>query len=382
MKIGIDIRMIGKKRTGDETVFSNLVKNLALIDLNNDYYLFTDVSEESKISEIKKSLAVENKKNFQVISLPTSSKFIWNFWTLPHYLRNNPLDVFHTQYITPFFISRKIRVITHIHDVSFLAFPELIKKSDLFFLKVLIPLSLNRADKIIAVSEFTKQEIIKYYRTAPEKIVVAYNGLGHDFLTASKLTPESREKLRKKYQLPEIFLLYVGTLQPRKNIPFLIESFSKIRFRLDGVKLVIAGNIHGNNVDPSIKKVVASLDISNNIVFPGYIDQEDLPGLYQLAQAFIYPSLYEGFGIPIIEAFSQQIPVLASDISIHQEIGGMGALYANPQDLEKFSKALYDISVDDDLRKSLWEAGTARLCLFSWENTAKIVVDTYQQISH
>ena len=126
MKIGIDIRNIGKKRTGDEVVFFNLVKNLAQIESQNEYHLFTDIIKEVELSEIKKSLNIADKKNFKVIPLKCPNKFVWNAWTLPQYLKKNPVDVYHTQYIVPFFVSQKIKIITTIHDVSFNAFPELI----------------------------------------------------------------------------------------------------------------------------------------------------------------------------------------------------------------------------------------------------------------
>ena len=176
MRIGIDIRNIGKKRTGDEMVFFNLVKNLAEIDNENNYKLFTDINNKETVVDIKKRLGIENKDNFEIISLKSSSKFIWNFWTLPNYLRKNPVDIYHTQYITPFFVSKKInhhtknphkrlwnnllvmlhlrksgvgvKIITIVHDISFNFYPRFIKFLDLFFLKILIPMSLRRADKV------------------------------------------------------------------------------------------------------------------------------------------------------------------------------------------------------------------------------------------
>jgi len=133
MRIGIDIRNIGKKRTGDEAVFFNLVKNLAELDNNNEYLLFTDILDENTLNEIKNRLDIESKKNFQIISLPTANKFTWNAWTLPQYLKKNPVDIYHTQYILPFLASKSIKLVTTIHDVSFNAYPEMIKITDLFF---------------------------------------------------------------------------------------------------------------------------------------------------------------------------------------------------------------------------------------------------------
>jgi glycosyltransferase involved in cell wall biosynthesis len=239
MRIGIDIRNIGKQRTGDEVVFFNLVKNLALLDSENEYRLFTDLGE-NVVPKISQKLGILGKDNFKIVSLKSPNKFCWNMRVLPWELHKNPVDVYHTQYITPFFVSKEIKVITHIHDVSFLAYPQFIKKSDLFFLKLLIPRSLKRANKIIAVSEITKNEIVKYYKVNPEKIEVAYNAVGEDFLKSDYSGNELFE-IRKKYNLPEEYILYIGTFQPRKNISMLIQAFAKVKEKMPEMKLVIAG---------------------------------------------------------------------------------------------------------------------------------------------
>ena len=133
MIIGIDIRNIGKKRTGDEVVFFNLTKTLAKIDMENEYKLFTDIIDTTVLQYIGVSLGIDNKKNFKIISLKTKNKFTWNFWTLPKYLRKNLVDIYFTQYITPWFVPKKIKIATIIHDISFNFYPQFIKFWDLFF---------------------------------------------------------------------------------------------------------------------------------------------------------------------------------------------------------------------------------------------------------
>ncbi len=378
-KIGIDIRNIGKQRTGDEVVFFNLVKNLADIDNENEYLLFTDITDATALQYIGVMFGIENKKNFQIVSLKSPNKFIWNLWTLPQYLKKNPVDAYHTQYITPFFVSREIKIITHVHDVSFLAYPELIKKTDLFFLKLLIPISLKRADKIIAVSEFTKNEIVKYYKTDPQKIEVVYNAVGEDFLQNDYSGNELFE-IRKKYNLPEEFILYIGTLQPRKNIPMLIRAFAGVKEKNPVIKLVLAGNRNAHNFDKNIDKEIERLKISGSIIFPGFVDEKDKSALFQLAKAFVFPSLYEGFGIPILEAMSQKIPVLASDIPVHREIAVNGALYFNPSSIDETQEKLYNILVDENLRKNLINLGNVRLDFFSWKKSAEKMLEIYSSL--
>ena len=177
MKIGIDIRLIGKKRTGDEVVFFNLVKNLTEIDRSNQYFLFTDRNPE-KNRELKAEIdKLKLADNFKIIFIDSPNRFWWNLWALPHFLNKNPVDVFHTQYIAPFWLPKKVKLVLTIHDISFNFFPQFIKKSDLFFLKTLIPRSLKMASKIIAVSEFTKKEIEKYYHIPAEKIAAIHKGV-------------------------------------------------------------------------------------------------------------------------------------------------------------------------------------------------------------
>ncbi len=378
MRIGIDIRNISKRRTGDEVVFFNLVKNLAKIDDVHEYWLFTDIIEESILGNIIKNLEISEKHNFKIVSLKSTNRFIWNLWTLQRYLRRNPVDVYHTQYILPFFIPRKIKLITTIHDISFNFFPQFIKWTDLFFLKMLIPWSLKRTDKIIAVSKFTKDEIIRFYKIAPEKVEVAYNSVGNNF--AQNYFPQKEvDVVRTKYNLPEKFILYLGTMQPRKNLSFLIEAYVGIKDKIPGVKLVLAGK-KSYNYDRKIDQIVASYKLEKDVLFPGFIDELDKPVVFYLSQLFVFPSLYEGFGIPILEAMSQGVPVLAADISSLREVGGEGALYFNTSDLASLKDKIYNVSVDNNLKNKLVNSGLEKVKVFSWEKSAREMVRIYNSL--
>jgi glycosyltransferase involved in cell wall biosynthesis len=380
-RIGIDIRLIGQKRTGDEVVIFNLVKNFAKLDSDNQFVLFTDIAEQELIEKIKSDLGINAKNNFEIISLPSANRFAWNFWTLPRYLQKNPVDVYHTQYITPFFVSRKIKIVTIIHDISFNFFPQFIKFKDLFFLKTLIPLSLKRADKIVGVSQFTRDEIIKYYKVDSEKVEWIYNSISEDFLF-NDIANEQLSRAREKYRLPEKFILYLGTLQPRKNIRHLIDAFARIKDSLNGISLVVCGNIEGHNADKLILERVAFHGLKNEVVFPGFIDERDKMAVFALAHVFAFPSLYEGFGIPPLEAMSQGVPVICSDIPSLKEIAQAGALFFDVTSLDDFSKKLYDISMDNDLRNELIRAGGERVSFFSWEKSARKMLAIYADMQH
>lgn len=378
MLIGIDIRNIGKNRTGDEVVFFNLVKNFAKVDNINEYCLFTDIVEKNIIEDIAKNLGINEKPNFKIISLKSADKFIWNIWTLPKYLRRNPVDVYHTQYILPFFISRKIKLITTIHDISFNYFPQFIKRTDLFFLKILIPWSLKRADKIIAVSEFTRDEIIKFYKIAPEKVEVAYNSIGSNF-SQNYFPQEEANAARIKYNLPDKFILYLGTMQPRKNLPFLIGAYAGVKDKIPGVKLVLAGK-KSYNYDRRIDAAIAEHKLEDDVLFPGFIDESDKPIVFYLSQLFVFSSLYEGFGIPVLEAMSQGVPVLAADILSLREVGGESALYFNPGDLASLKDKIYNVSIDENLRNKLINSGLKRAKVFSWGKSAHEIIRIYNSL--
>lgn len=380
MIIGIDIRMIGKKRTGDEVVFFNLVKNLAKVDSENEYKLFTDITDKETLGDIAERLEIKGNDRFKIVSLKTPNRFAWNFWSLAAYLRKNPVDIYHTQYITPWFVPKKIKIVTIVHDISFNFFPKFIKWSDLFFLKLLIPISLKRADAIIAVSEFTKNEIISYYKIAPDKIHVAYNSIADEFFSHS--SENEKESVRKKYALPEKYILYIGTLQPRKNIPRLIEAFARIQNRIPDVGLVIGGNKNAHNFDKRIDGKIKEIDLKDKVIFPGYIDDKDKAAFFAAAHVFAYPSLYEGFGIPILEAMSQDVSVVASDIKPLREVGGDGVLYADPGSLDEFSNMLYTACADDLIRAKLSKAAEKQLTMFSWKKTAYETLALYQKLLH
>lgn len=377
MKIGIDIRNIGKNRTGDEVVFLNLTKNLAIIDQKNEYHLFTDIADSKTLKKIKEDLKIENKSNFKIISLPAKNKFCWNFWILAKYLRKNPVDIYLTQYIAPFFVNKKIKIFTIIHDISFNFYPQFIKFTDLFFLKLLLPLSFKRADKIIGVSRFTQDEIIKYYKIDPRKVSFIHNAASDDFL-AQEISPEKIEKVRQKYGLPKNYILYIGTLQPRKNLPALVESMVLLKSQgiLD-IKLVIAGG-KGHNYDRKIGEAVEKNKLSSDIFFPGFIDEKDKAAMMKGAQIFVYPSFYEGFGIPILEAMKLEIPVIASDIAPHREIARNAALFFNPQVPGELANELAKIIKNQTIKISLVAGGIIQAKKFSWERAAQKMFEMFR----
>ncbi len=372
----IDIRILGKKRTGDEAVFFNLTKELLALDQEHTYLLLTDERDPQKIALLQGRLGCVGQKNVRFVPLFGKNRFVWNLVTLPWFLLKHRVDTYHTQYILPFFVPKRTAVLLHIHDVSFRAFPSLIGWKDRLFLSLFIPRSLSRADRILVPSQFTKDEIKRYYGTALEKIVVIQNAFSKDFLVQEGDLPA----VRKKYGLPEHFILYVGTLQPRKNIAFLVRAFAEVKKRLPRFHLVLVGDRKGHHFDNEIENAIRELDLSASVFFPGYVDQRDLPTFIRASSAFVFPSLYEGFGIPLLEAMSQGVPVAASDIPCFREVAGDAALYFNPLSIASCEEKLYTLLTDMSLRDNGIFLGRSRLSLFSWEKSAASLNSLYETL--
>jgi glycosyltransferase involved in cell wall biosynthesis len=181
LKIAIDIRNIGRNRTGSEVVILELVKHLLRIDGKNQYKLLTDTKDEKVLNFVQENLELADKKNVEVVSLKAKNKFVWASWTVWRWAKKNAIDIYHTEYILPFFMPKSVKLVTHIHDVSFQVYRDLISWKDIYFLDILIPWSIKRADKIIAVSQFTKDEIEKYYSKSIGKVELVYNAVADDF---------------------------------------------------------------------------------------------------------------------------------------------------------------------------------------------------------
>lgn len=376
MKIAIDIRNIGKKRTGDETVFLNVTRELAQVDSENEYVLCIDDRSTEELEAIKNRLGIGGKKNFSICPLGSGNKFFWNAFLVPQFARREKIDVYHTQYIVPFCMPASVRIVTHVHDISFCVFPEAIGTIDLFFLRVLIPRALRRANAIVAVSEFTKKEIGKYYGAKVEqKTHVIKNGIERS--SKDVVSAETCARVRKAHNLPERFFLNVGTLQPRKNIPFLLRAFDAFADRMQDVGLVLTGNRAGHNADNAVATTLKTMRHADRIIFTGYVESGDLLALYALSLAAVFPSRYEGFGLPVGEALLSGTSVLASDIPPHHEIGGEQVRYFDPGDIANLSRMLYDSSIAE---KNVLPRNVPDSALPRWSDAAEKVRDLYQSL--
>lgn len=377
--VAIDIRLIGNQRTGDEQVFFELTKKLIHNHPEHRYLLLTD-KEEEVLPGLREYLDIEHASaEVELINFGPTGRFWWNGITLPKFfLKRKDIDVFHTQYILPFYVPSRIKVVAHIHDVSFARYPEFIAKKDLFFLRLFIPHTCRRATILAVPSIFTKNEVLEIYGVPEEKVAVINNAPGEGFIhSLAKADMQESLEIRKKYQLPEKYFLYVGTLQPRKNIPYLLEMFAEYKKKYsdtEKTKLVLVGNKKAHHFDVRIEETVKRLGLESEVVFPGYVATEDLPFIYKQASVFIFPSYYEGFGIPPLEALATGVSTLVSDIPVHREVGGEAVEYFPLSSVADAAKILYTISIT--------EQKTNVSQKYSWAASAALLALVYQEISN
>jgi glycosyltransferase involved in cell wall biosynthesis len=210
-----------------------------------------------------------------------------------------------------------------------------------------------------------------------EKILVVYPGVAQSFLT--ERSPEEIRQVKLKYGLPSKYVLSVGTLEPRKNIPTLLKAFAENRsfFRDEGCKLVLVG-MKGWMYD-DIFKTIHECTLEEDSILTGYVDDEDLPSIYQGAELFIFPSFYEGFGIPLLEAMASSIPVVASDIGAHREVLHDAAWFFDPHDVDGLAQSMRDLYQDQDTQDRLIAKGLQQVSLFNWQASASQVVAIYEQ---
>jgi glycosyltransferase involved in cell wall biosynthesis len=301
---------------------------------------------------------------------------LWYRLHLPLWIETwtGPLDLFHApDFVLPP-VRPDTRTIVTIHDLSFVREPETVMPGMLPHLHKWVPHSVRRADHVIAVSEATRQDLIKLYQTPPEKISVLYHGVTPNFEPVTD--PAKLAAVRQKYGLGERpFVLSVGTIQPRKNYQRLIQALAKLN---SPVALVIIGSKGWKYED--IFNEVARLDLAERVHFLGFVADADLAALYSAATLFVYPSLYEGFGLPVLEAMACGTPVVASNQSALPEVVGEAGLLVNPRDVEAMAAAIARLLTEPDLHRCLAEAGRARAANFTWANMALKLLDLYQKI--
>ncbi len=305
------------------------------------------------------------------------------FWTqvgLPlnlYFETSKPHVFFSPTHYAPRF--SPVPTVISIMDMSFEYFPELFNKNDLYQLKNWTRYSAKKASKILTISKASKNDIIKFYNTPDDKIEVTYLGIRADL--GSNIKNVSMDTLQEKYAIHKPYILFVGTLQPRKNIERLIEAFSKLRTvnsELSNHQLVVIGK-KGWLYEP-ILAAPEKYNVKDQVKFLDFVTDEDLPAFYKNAECFVLPSLYEGFGLPVLEAMRYDCPVVTSNVSSLPEAGGDAALYCDPENTEDIAEKIEMVLSDSTLQKEMIQKGQEQVKKFSWEKTAKQTLSVLEQV--
>ena len=356
MIIGIDAKTIGQKqKTGVENYTEQLLRYLAKIDSKNEYWLYSP----KRIPKLG-----PNFKN-KIVDFP----FAWTQVGLSlEFSKSSPApDLFFSPaHSLPLYCP--MRSVVTIHDVAFLDFPKYFTPKDLFRLKMVTRQAVKKADKIIAVSKSTKKDIVKYYQVPAKKVEVIYSAYDKKLFKPTKKTEIVR--VLKKYKIKEPYLIYVGTLQKRKNIPRLISAFAYLKKKYQiPHQLVIVGK-KGWLYDEIFQKVREG-GLRREVIFTGFAKNSDLPGLLSGVDVFVLPSLYEGFGLPILEAMACGTPVVASKVSSLPELVEDNGVLVNPESVSSIAKGIYKIISNPKLKKQLSKKGLEGVKEFSWKKCAQ-----------
>ena len=373
MRICIDISPAAHRKAGLGRHARELAERACRIDAANEYSVFT---YGRSAAQVPASLA-----HLPLLSVSLAAK-PWRMSVLLAHYTHAPMDrlfpgvdLFHgTDHLLPRF--RRIRSVFTLHDLIPLLFPEFHLPLNRWFLNLMFPKFLRHADAIVAVSECTKRDAIRIYGVPEEKITVIYNGVDARFRPVGD--PESLRRARATYNLPEAYILYVGTIEPRKNLVRLLEACHTLRQQGYPHRLVIVG-AKGWLYQPVFDKI-AELGLESEVIFPGFIADEDLPAVYAGASLFAFPSLYEGFGIPPLEAMACGVPTLVSDTSSLPEVVGDAALQVPPTDVATIKAGMERILTDPALARDLAAKGPERARLFTWEKAAEQLVALYRRV--
>ncbi|MBI5199879.1 MAG: glycosyltransferase family 4 protein [Nitrospirae bacterium] len=325
MRIGIDIRPIVSKGTGVGSYTLNLIKNIGAIDYKNSYILFSN-SFKDRVSLDSLNLPSNFKsKDFKVPN--QILRTLWNYlYYPPMEAFTGDVDIFHSPHSIPIPV-RKAKLIVTIHDLFFLKHPDIVDWDVRKDHKRLTNAYLSKVRKIITVSNNSKKDILELLDVNPDIITVIYEGVDNIFRVINDRA--SLDNIRKKYKLPQEFILFIGTVSPRKNPNGIIEAISILRKRgLRDIFLIMVGP-KGWRADETFR-LISENNLDESVKHLGYVPYEDMPYIYNISRLLVYPSLYEGFGLPPLEAMACGIPVISSNISSMPEILGDSALLIDP----------------------------------------------------
>jgi glycosyltransferase involved in cell wall biosynthesis len=367
MRVAIDARKLHDFGIG--TYIRNLLRHLAQIDRDSEYVLLCQ--------EPDLAVAAQLGPNFRAVLEPSPNYSFREQIRVPWVLHRERPDVFHApHYVLP--PLTRCRSVVTIHDCIHLMFPQYLpSRAAYVYARASMWSAARQAHRILTVSEASKRDIIHFFNVPPEKVVVVYNAIEERFAVTP--SDEAIERVRERYQLNHPFVLYVGNIKPHKNLVRLIEAFADLRGRgFDELKLLIIGDEISKL--PALRRAVHSHKLHKHVRFLGYLEGQTLAILYRLASVFVFPSLYEGFGLPPIEAMASGTPVVTSNVSSMPEVTGDAAVLVDPYSVESIMEGIERVLKDPVLSAELREKGIARARQFSWARSVERTRQVYQEV--
>jgi glycosyltransferase involved in cell wall biosynthesis len=369
LHIAIDAHAVGTGLAGNETYVTNLVESLAEIDAENRYTLY-----------VTKHAAVERFRgrwpNFEVRRTLPHTPLVRIPVTLSAELRRRPVDLLHVQFTAP--PLAPCPVVATVHDLSFEHLPETFKRRSRAQLRLTVRRTARAAARVITISEYSKRDIVETYGLDPGRVAVTHVAASARF--APVADAGELRRVRERYRIGGEYVLAVGSVQPRKNLVRLVRAYADLRDRRgrDNLpQLVIVGKmawLFGETL-----RAVEECGLGDGVIFTGYVPESDLPALYSGALCFAYPSYFEGFGLPPLEAMRCGTPVLAGDRTSLPEVVGDAGLLVDPFDTDAIAAALRRLIDDESLRSTLRARGLARARLFDWRETARLTLGVYRK---
>lgn len=379
MIIAFEGQTIAKSNmTGIGCYALNIIKNVIALGFDNSYRIniFDFLGRNNSAGNIAKAVSIANIEIRECNLLPYGlyARYHSIFGKLPYesYFGRKP-DISH---FFNFVIPEKIksRTITTVHDMVFMRYPETMNRVNYEILRKHLARSCKEADAIVTVSENSRREIAEFMKVPIDKIYVTYNAVDKSVYYPQK----DRERLKKKYGIDAPYILYLGTLEPRKNVPVLIKAFSAVSEKFSGLKLVLAGSKGWKS--ENVYRLVNELGLEKNVIFTGYVDEEDKPALYSCAEIFVFLSLYEGFGIPPLEAMACGTPVICSNTSSLPEVVGDAGVLVDPANEEQIIYEIERLMYDSTVKEALSGKGVIQAGKFDWKDAASTILSIYRSL--
>ena len=351
---------------GTRVYLLNMLNRFGEISSNDNFFVYHK-------NNFNPELKPKKFPNYQILS--KNFPFYWTQTRFTFELYKNNYDaLWMPMQALPFVRKRNLKTTVTIHDLAFKYFPEFFPRKDLHRLNLFTNYAIESSDKIIAVSGSTKNDILSFYpNIKEEKIKVIYHGFDPE-LFQKKIADKEKNKIYTRYQILNTkYILYVGALQPRKNLEVLIDAFEKIKKNNPELKLVLAGEKAW--MWDKIMNKIGSSKYKADVIVTGTISFNDIISLYRNASVFVFPSLYEGFGIPILEAFASEVPVISSNNSSLTEIGEDAPLYFNEKSSDDLAEKIEKVMENENIRRDLIERGKERVGEFSWDKCARETIE-------